>query len=271
VKYLDRVIAQSGRAWFEQTGGQDDNPFSLNGYGCAAKAGGEALLTALVSDIRRKVSPLDGLRLLEVGCGAGAMTARLAAGTRQPVAIDFSHPMLMHARRTASQSFAVADASRMPFQSASFDRVVCYSVFNNFPSLEFAEVVIDELIRVAKPKGVVLIGQVPNAARRDEWQQAYAARFGHKPPSALRLRFGGVKQRGLQLVRAMLALTGKRPSASLHFQYYTAEFFQRIAVRHSMACEMLPAYNLLANNGGNVFADYRLDVKLTVAGKNGTG
>jgi ubiquinone/menaquinone biosynthesis C-methylase UbiE len=173
--------------------------------------------------------------------------------------------MLTHARRRASQPFVVGDASRMPFESGCFDRVVCYSVFNNFPSLEFAEAVLDELVRVAKRGGTVLIGQVPNADRREDWHRAYAARFGQKMSSALRLRLGGVKQRGLHLVRAGLALAGRRPTASLHFQYYTAEFFQRIAARHSLRCEMLPAYNLLAETGSaDVLADYRLDVKLTL-------
>ena len=258
------MIAQSGRAWFEKAGTADADAFTLNGYGCAAKTGGEALLRALVQDIRRKIAPVEGLRLLEVGCGSGAMTSRLAAGTIHPVAIDFSHSMLVHARRTTSHAFAAGDASRLPFPSRSFDRVVCYSVFNNFPSLLFAETVVDELIRVVRPGGNVLIGQVPNAARSDAWQRAYAAKFGQAPPSRLRARAGAVKNRGLQIMRATLSLAGKRPPARLHFQYYTAEFFARLAAQRSVKCELLPAYNLLAEeNSPDVLADYRLDVKLT--------
>jgi ubiquinone/menaquinone biosynthesis C-methylase UbiE len=270
MKYLDRIVAESGRAWFDKVGAGNADPFSLNGYGRVATEGGDALLDALIADVRRKIAPLDGQRLLEVGCGAGAMTAGLAAGTSRPVAIDFSHPMLTHARRRASEAFVVGDASRLPFASGCFDRVVCYSVFNNFPSHQFAEAVLDELIRVATRGATVLIGQVPNADRREDWQRAYAARFGQKESSALRLRIGSVKQRGLHLVRAGLALAGRRPTPNLHFQYYTAEFFQRIAARHSLRCEMLPAYNLLAEKGSHdVLADYRLDVKLTLPLESG--
>jgi ubiquinone/menaquinone biosynthesis C-methylase UbiE len=264
LKYLDRVIAQSGRAWFEKVGSRDENPFSLNGYGCAATAGGDALLTALVDDIRRKIAPLDRPRLLEVGCGAGAMTAGLAAGACRSVAVDFSHAMLKHASRATSQSLVAGDASRLPFQSESFDRVVCYSVFNNFPSLDFAEIVVRELVRVAKAGGVVLIGQIPNAARRDDWYRAYAERFGSKRSSTMRRPIGAIKQRGLTVLRAALALAGKRPSPALHFQYYTAEFFEQIASRCLLTCEVLPAYNLLADDAENLLADYRIDVKLTI-------
>jgi len=151
VKYLDRVIAQSGRAWFEQTGGRDDNPLSLNGYGYAAKAGGEALLTALVGDIRRKVSPLDGLRLLEVGCGAGAMTTRLAAGTRRPVAIDFSHAMLQRAGvkgRGTSLAWIEADALRLPFPDAHFDLITAAFGFRNLADYDAG---LREIVRVLRP------------------------------------------------------------------------------------------------------------------------
>jgi ubiquinone/menaquinone biosynthesis C-methylase UbiE len=264
VRRVDRVILQSGRAWFEKAGGEDADALAVNGYGRAAESGGQALLLALVSDVRRKLAPLDGRSLLEVGCGAGAMTSGLATGTRRTIAIDFSHQMLVHAKRVAGGELAVGDAGRLPFAAATFDRVLCYSVFNNFPSLAYAASVVGELVRVTVPGGIVLIGQVPNAARKKDWQRAYAARYGMRAQSNLRWWLGSVKHRALHVIRAAAALTGAEPPAALHFQYYTAGFFQRVAARHALACDALPAYNLLHSGSGDPLADYRLDIRLTV-------
>jgi hypothetical protein len=124
--------------------------------------------------------------------------------------------------------------------------------------------VVRELARVTAPGGVVLIGQVPNARRRMAWHRAYAARFDSRQQSHLRWWLGSAKHRVVQCVRAALAVGGWRPPAGLHFLYYTAEFFQGVAARSGLSCEVLPAFNLLYDGSGPQLADYRLDVRLTV-------
>src|SRR4029079_18749561 len=69
-----------------------------------------------------------GSRLLEVGCGLGddaAALARRVAPGGSVVAVDGSQAMVDEARRRygdgAGLSFEVADATRLPYEDATFD------------------------------------------------------------------------------------------------------------------------------------------------------
>jgi len=262
----DRVVRDSVRAWFDRVARDAADPFVLDGYGRVAQAGGDALLQGMVADLKGKLAPLAGTTVLEVGCGAGAITKGLVVDAQSVTAVDFSHPMLLQARRSglSTPRYVSADASLLPFREKSFDRVVCYSVFNNFPSLDFAAGVIAELVRVARPGGRVLIGQVPNVERKHAWWRDYSARFGGTPPSRPRTLLGAFKQRLLRRTRAVLALMGRQPPPALALQYYRADFFQRVAATLQHRCDVLPAFNLLQDGNGPAVADYRLDVCITV-------
>ncbi|MFF8263576.1 class I SAM-dependent methyltransferase [Streptomyces virginiae] len=96
-----------------------------------------------------------GLRWLDVGCGAGALTAVVAArcGPRAVVGLDRSPGFLRTARAApAPARFAVADASALPVRDASFDTVV------SGPALNFLEppaTAVAEAARVVRPGGLV--------------------------------------------------------------------------------------------------------------------
>jgi len=265
-RFGDRVVRSSARAWFDQVARDTGDPFVLDGYGRLAQTGGEALLRGMTADLKGKLAPLAGTTVLEVGCGAGAVTRGLVVDAKSVTAVDFSHSMLLQARRSglSEPRYVTADASLLPFTSGSFDRVVCYSVFNNFPSLDFAAQVMRELARVAKPGGRVLIGQVPNADRKEAWLRDYSARFGGAPPSRARTVLGAYKHRVLRGARAVLAVMGKQPPPALTFRYYRADFFQRVAADLQHRCDVMPAFNLLQDGHGPTVADYRLDICITV-------
>ena len=77
----------------------------------------------------RLLGPLDGTRVLEVGCGAAMCSRWLATRGAAPVALDLSGGMLRHARAQAGRTgiavpLVQADAQRLPFADASFD-VAC--------------------------------------------------------------------------------------------------------------------------------------------------
>jgi len=262
----DRVVRDSTRAWFDRVAQGAGDPFLLDGYGRVAEAGGEALLRGMTADLKGKLAPLAGATVLEVGCGAGAITKGLVGDAKWVTAVDFSHPMLLQARRAglSAPDYVTADASLLPFRAGSFDRVVCYSVFNNFPSLDFAAQVLRELARVARPGGRVLIGQVPNAERKEAWLRDYSARFGGAPPSRARAWLGASKHRVLRGARGVLRLMGRRPPPALALQYYRAEFFRGVAAELRHRCDITPAFNLLQDGNGPAVADYRLDVCITV-------
>jgi SAM-dependent methyltransferase len=98
-----------------------------------------------------------GRQWLDVGCGTGALTQTILAQANPAAVtgIDPSEGFLGFARGRVTDpraEFKVADAQALPAQDASFDAVVSGLVLNFVPKPERAAA---EMVRVAKPKGVV--------------------------------------------------------------------------------------------------------------------
>jgi ubiquinone/menaquinone biosynthesis C-methylase UbiE len=109
-------------------------------------------------------------RVLDVGCGTGIFTINFLATGAQVVGLDISSPMLSLARKkTKGYAFfpVRGDMRHLPFRDNSFDKVVSVT------TLEFtmeAMIVVNELFRVTKPGGVVVVATLnslsPWATRR---------------------------------------------------------------------------------------------------------
>lgn len=103
---------------------------------------------------------LDGeFRILDVGCGTGEITVRLAdlypRATITGVDLIEPHLDAARARATAFGSrvrFQVADAFALPFDADAFDLVVCRHMLQAVPRPDDA---IAEIVRVARPGGRV--------------------------------------------------------------------------------------------------------------------
>lgn len=98
-----------------------------------------------------------GLDWLDVGCGAGALTAAIAESQapRRLAGIDPSAGFLDTARRRLAGldvELQQADALGLPFDDASFDRVVSGLVLNFVPDQPAA---VAEMRRVLRPGGEV--------------------------------------------------------------------------------------------------------------------
>ena len=101
-----------------------------------------------------------GERVLDVGCGSGAVTREIArrVGSRGvAVGLDPSPALLAVARELAKEAgvgdrieFREGDALRLPLSDGSFDAVVCVTVLSHVPRGEAA---IPEFIRVLRPGG----------------------------------------------------------------------------------------------------------------------
>lgn len=98
---------------------------------------------------------LDGLRVLDLGCGAGQGTRRLAAmGAAVTVGIDLSRVQLSHAAPGADVALVQADAEHLPFHAESFDLVI-----SNWGAMSFAnsDSAIPEAARVLRPGGRLIV------------------------------------------------------------------------------------------------------------------
>ena len=111
-----------------------------------------AVVTSQVDEaILDAVGAKSGIRLLDVACGTGWLSA--AALKRQAIVtgLDFAEKMVDIARERCPQgSFHHGDAENLTFESGQFEAVVCSLGILHFPNPEKA---IAESFRVLKPGG----------------------------------------------------------------------------------------------------------------------
>lgn len=133
------------------------------------------LMAAEAGDFFRRLQLRAGQRALEVACGSGGITCRLAAETGATcVGVDINTNGIAAARRVARDlhledrvSFEVADAGQpLPFADATFDAVFCNDSINHFPG---RPAVLHDWHRVLRPGGrllytdpIVVTGQLTN-------------------------------------------------------------------------------------------------------------
>lgn len=99
----------------------------------------------------------DSGRVLDAGCGTGALSGELLRRTKeaQIVGIDISPAYIAHAAASAGSpriDFATGDLTALAFPDADFDQVYSQLVLHFVPKTDLA---ISELVRVAKPGGTV--------------------------------------------------------------------------------------------------------------------
>lgn len=106
--------------------------------------------------------------VLEIGCGAGHLTVRLAQRKLKVNAVDSSAGMVELASRQAAAagfagevSVAKADVHTLPFESDEFDLVVAVGVI---PWLHSPDAAVSEMARVLRPGGQLVL-TADNAAR----------------------------------------------------------------------------------------------------------
>jgi SAM-dependent methyltransferase len=155
---------------------------ALDGYDTGAGHAGPEQLHAIAATVLRELPFRPGMRLLEVGCGAGALLWCLRRSELELAGCDYSASLIEHARAALpGLDLRVADAAALPFADRSFDAVVCNSVFLYFPSHDYARRVLDEFRRVAP---VALVMDVPDVATQIAAEEA-RAKAGSLPATHL--------------------------------------------------------------------------------------
>lgn len=120
--------------------------------------------------VMEMLAPAVGEKILDAGCGTGVFTMDYLAAGAEVVGLDISQPMLdMAARKLSDYPFLAVqgDMLCLPFEDDSFDKAVSVTALE---FIEDARRAIDELFRITKPGGVVVVatlnGLSPWAARR---------------------------------------------------------------------------------------------------------
>lgn len=116
--------------------------------------------------------PYFGMKILDVGCGTGNFSIKLAEMGCKVVAIDMSEEMINKAKEKAKDKgldieFHLMDVYDMKFNDKSFDGVFSMAAFE---FIKEAQKAYDEMYRVLKADGYLLIGTIN---RKSKWGKMY--------------------------------------------------------------------------------------------------
>jgi len=123
---------------------------------------------ALRSQLCRRAGLLQAERVLDVGCGTGAITEELAQRTRGAViGLDIDPERLAFARQQPGRArYEQGDALSLPYPAQHFDIVCCHFLLMWVGDPARA---VREMARVLRREGTVLICAEPDYGGRLDW------------------------------------------------------------------------------------------------------
>ncbi len=123
---------------------------------------------AHAEEIKRELALVPTDTLLDVGCNAGQYSRALAPFVNHITGIDSSDILINEAeqRRPVNVTYVVADAIELPFEDATFDKVLMVSTLQYIPDPQKA---LAEMKRVVKPNGKIFISHIPSLDAKQEY------------------------------------------------------------------------------------------------------
>ncbi|MFJ6081009.1 class I SAM-dependent methyltransferase [Streptomyces sp. NPDC092369] len=174
-----------------------------------ASRGGEPRAAAAADAVLGLV-PASVDRLLDIACGTGIVTRRLAAArpATRVTGADLTYAMARMAARRLPGAIVLADSRTLPFPDATFDAVTSVWLLHLLDEPEQVRAVVAECARVLKPGGVY-VTTVDKAAAHDvgsDIDAVLAPRPRRPAPDAA------------LLVEAYAAALGLRPAGQARFR-----------------------------------------------------
>lgn len=110
---------------------------------------------------RARMMPLDGTRILDVGCGAGKELIRFIGRGARPEnlhGIEIQEELVSEAHALAPHiDVRQGDATALPFEDGTFDLVLAFVMLSSMRSDESRRLAAAEMLRVTAPSGSVLV------------------------------------------------------------------------------------------------------------------
>jgi SAM-dependent methyltransferase len=107
--------------------------------------------------IRSACAPIDGLRVLDIGCGAGGLARQLVGEGAKVTGIDPGVEAIRDAAGAVPQAvFVEGVAESLPFEAAAFDIAVMMNALHHVPEAAM-RAALGEAARVLGPGGVLIV------------------------------------------------------------------------------------------------------------------
>lgn len=212
---------------------------------------GPDVALATANDVRTKLQLKPDDRILEVGSGSGAFLSAVMHDRQCGVGFDFCDEQVRGGDKFGVDKscikLGVAEAARIPVASETFDKVLCYSVVHYFPDDVYLRDAIREMLRVCRPGGMVLLGDVAGIMERS---RKVMVRASVPEPLADALLWAALPLRYL-----FRACTKRRPREG---RFFRRSFLKRLL--DTMSCD----YEFLDHDiPGRPASQCRFDVRMT--------
>ncbi|WOS66705.1 class I SAM-dependent methyltransferase [Sinorhizobium fredii] len=105
----------------------------------------------------RSVRQVEGLRVLDIGCGSGGLARELIAAGADVCGIDPEPTAIQTAKETAPPGrFTIASAEALPFASGTFDAAVMVNALHHVPE-PLMSAALREAVRVLSDDGFLVV------------------------------------------------------------------------------------------------------------------
>jgi ubiquinone/menaquinone biosynthesis C-methylase UbiE len=170
-------------------------------------------------------------RLLDLCCGNGIITLRLAEFCDTIVGVDFSPEQIRNAknRQVPNVDFIQGDAMKVDeIINEPFDKIVCHFSFQYFDSFRKGFTVLQKMKSILKPGGCIFLGDIPDYDKKGIFFPLWIPRLRHEARRILGREPMGKfwKKKSLNRMARKLKLEGKvvEQSPDMFYAHYRYDY-----------------------------------------------
>ena len=119
-----------------------------------AMSGSSKLYKNILSNMKQTLN--RNMTVLELACGTGLLSVKIAPMVKHLEATDFSEEMIVEAKKKTHSSklhFSVQDATQLPYAPETFDAVIISNALHIMPDPKTA---LDNIRRVLRDNGIMI-------------------------------------------------------------------------------------------------------------------
>jgi ubiquinone/menaquinone biosynthesis C-methylase UbiE len=134
----------------------------------------EKVIRNIEKDIVSKLQLNAKDALLDLGCGTGLISINISRYVKKITGMDLGHNVLLRAGKNFKAAdrcieLIQGDITSLPFKDKAFDKVLCYGVVMCFHDYNDFKNALSEMLRVCRLGGKILIGDIPDIKKKNEW------------------------------------------------------------------------------------------------------